>query len=527
MKNYESLSKSLPFKSEPFWREGFQLPTYEPMEQDQTVDVAIIGGGITGITAAYLLVKEGVKVALVEAGRLLNGTTGHTTAKVTAQHGLIYDEFVQHFGVEKTRLYYEANTEAIQFIKATIDQLKINCDWQEEGAYLYATSDQYVKKLEKELVAYRKLSIEGDLTDGIPLGIDIQQALSMKHQAHFHPLNYLSQLVQQFVKNGGRIFEQTTAVNVEEGSKHTQVLMRNGTKINCQAVLCCSHFPFYEGKGFYFSRMYAKRSYLIAVKPENDYPGGMYLGIDPPKRSIRSAKRKGETLLLIGGESHKTGQGKDTLEHYKALEAFAREQIGIKDILYRWSAQDLTTLDKLPYIGAITKHQPHILVATGYRKWGMTNGTHAALLLRDLVLKRENRFKDLFAPSRFYVDPSLKHFFMDNVDVAKHLIKGKLEFPSVELKDLTNDQGAVVHIHGKRKGAYKDLEGNLHIVDTTCTHLGCELNWNHGDRTWDCPCHGSRFSYKGEVIEGPAEKPLKREENFTMLDNLTSEDSGY
>lgn len=513
MNKQEPLSKTMPFSPEPYWRENVTLPKFSPMTEDQTVDVAIVGGGITGITAAYLLANEGVSVALVEADQLLNGTTGHTTAKVTAQHGLIYDEFIQHFGVEKARLYYNANTEAIQFIKDTIKKSKIECNWQEEDAYLYTISDNYAKKLEKELTAYRKLAITGGLTQRIPLGFEVQNALSMKDQACFHPLKYLSHLVDRITHAGGLIFEKTTAVNVEDAQDCTHVLMRNGTKLHCQTVLCCSHYPFYDGLGFYFSRMYAERSYLIAVTPENDYPGGMYLGVDKPKRSIRSATRNGNPILLIGGESHRTGQGSDTLEHYKALETFARDKIGIKEVLFRWSAQDLTTLDKLPYIGPITTTKPNILVATGYRKWGMTNGTHAALLLRDLVLKRDNRYASLFAPSRFYADPSLKHFFMDNADVVKHLVSGKLDFFNPALEDLSNDEGAVVTINGTRKGAYKDAEGNLYVVDTTCTHMHCEVNWNHGDRTWDCPCHGSRFSYKGDVLEGPAKKPLKLEKN--------------
>jgi Rieske Fe-S protein len=274
--------------------------------------------------------------------------------------------------------------------------------------------------------------------------------------------------------------------------------------------------------------MHADRSYILAVKTDQDYPGGMYYNVDPPNRSLRSVKMNDESLLLIGGESHKAGQGKDTLEHYKALETFGETILGKLDVRYRWSAQDLTTLDKVPYIGELSSLQPHVLVATGYRKWGMTNGTAAALLLADLVLNRPNRFKDFFSPSRFIADPSLKKFFIDNADVAKHLIAGKFDHPSREIEELANDEGGPVTIDGKRKGAYKDADGTVYIVDTTCTHMGCEVNWNHGDRTWDCPCHGSRFSFTGEVIEGPAEKPLKRgDDDYKMLDNLTSDDSGF
>jgi Rieske Fe-S protein len=214
------------------------------------------------------------------------------------------------------------------------------------------------------------------------------------------------------------------------------------------------------------------------------------------------------------------------MEHYKALKNFAEQVFDIENTVYRWSAQDLVTLDKLPYIGELTSSQPNILVATGYRKWGMTNGTAAALLFRDIILGKENAYQHLYSPSRFYANPSLKNFLVENADVVSHLIKGKLEISDVRAEDLSNDEGAVTTVRGHRKGAYKDQEGKLHIVDTTCTHIGCEVEWNSGDRSWDCPCHGSRFSYTGEVIEGPAEKPLQKYD-YTMLDNLTSEDSGY
>jgi Rieske Fe-S protein len=273
--------------------------------------------------------------------------------------------------------------------------------------------------------------------------------------------------------------------------------------------------------------MYADRSYVIAAKTKKKYPGGMYLSSnDKLSPSIRCVTINGEDVVLIGGGSHKTGQGKKTSEYYKALEVFGEETFGLEEIPYRWSAQDLITLDKIPYIGKLTSGQPNILVATGYRKWGMTNGTAAALILRDIVLGKKNPYKELYTPSRLHLYPSIKNVITENANVVGELIKGKLEEPHTKIKDLSNDEGAVISIQGQRKGAYRDKNGKMHIVDTTCTHIGCEVQWNDGDRTWDCPCHGSRFSYTGEVIEGPAEKPLQKH-NYTLLDNFTSEDSGY
>jgi Rieske Fe-S protein len=273
-------------------------------------------------------------------------------------------------------------------------------------------------------------------------------------------------------------------------------------------VIIASHYPFYDKPGLYFARMYASRSYAIGIQT-NEYPGGMYISADNPTRSIRYTPYNGEKLLIIGGENHKTGQGVDTLSHFNTLEEFAKDVFGLSGYSYRWSAQDLVTIDKVPYIGPITENKQRVLVATGYKKWGMTTGIAAAHLVADYILERDNPCKELYSPSRFVADPSVKNLISTNADVAKHLLKGKLEVVVKEIDDLQAGEGSVVTFKGKRAGAYKDEDGKLYLLDTTCTHIGCETEWNHAEKSWDCPCHGSRFSYAGDVIEGPALKPLK------------------
>nr|WP_078382853.1 FAD-dependent oxidoreductase [Sutcliffiella halmapala] len=499
----------LPKSPEPYWRESTSLPSFSPLQEDTNADVCIVGAGITGITAAYQLAQDGHRVVLVDADQILNGTTGHTTAKITAQHGLIYDELINHIGEEKAKLYYEANNDALHYIKDIVNLKRIECDFSKQDAYIYATTDEEEQKIYQELDAYQKLGIKKDLINEIPFSIPTKSALVMKDQAQFHPLHYLKVLVEGILEKGGRIYEQTVAIDVEE-SPELQVITRSGAKIKCNSILACSHFPFYDGKGFFFTRMYAERSYVVAAKTDKEFPGGMYLSAGQPTRSLRSVTVNGEKLVLIGGEGHKTGQGTDTLKHYEALKTFGEESLGLKEVSYRWSAQDLYTLDKVPYIGRITSNNPNIFIATGFRKWGMTNGTAAALLLQDLVNGKQNKYMDLFAPSRFVADPSLKKFISANMDVAGHLIEGKLDRPTKKPEDLGLDEGGVVSIDGRRAGAYKDDKGEIYCVDTTCTHLGCEVEWNHGDRSWDCPCHGSRFSIHGDVLEGPADKPLEK-----------------
>ncbi|WP_456272966.1 FAD-dependent oxidoreductase [Bacillus sp. AK031] len=505
----EDTKNSLNFPPEPYWRESVSFDSYPALEQDTEVDIAIVGAGIAGITAGYELVKQGKKVAILDAGKILNGTTGHTTAKITAQHGLIYDELIQHFGVDLTKSYYQANDDALQYIKKNVTDLQIDCELTEEDAYVYATTEKYDQKVRKEFTAYSKLGIDGELTEEIPVDIDIKSAVILKKQAHFHPLKYFKKLVDEFTKNGGTIYEDTTAVDIEDQSTPV-VVTRNGPKVYCSSVLICSHFPFFDGKGFYFAKMYADRSYILAAKPKKPFPGGMYLNAESTTRSLRQVKINGEKMVLIGGENHKTGQGKETTKHYEALQQFGEDVLGIEEIPYRWSAQDLITVDKVPYIGQLTAGHKNIFVATGFKKWGMTSGTAAGMILSDLVIKKASPYEEIFNPSRFVADPSLKHFLQQNGDVAKHLIKGKLTPASKSPNELKNGEGAHVSVNGQKGGGYKDDQGNLHIVDTTCTHMGCEVHWNKGERTWDCPCHGSRFSYDGEVLEGPAKKPLKK-----------------
>ncbi|WP_100012264.1 FAD-dependent oxidoreductase [Lentibacillus sediminis] len=497
----------MPQYPEPYWRASVNLPTFPKLEESITADVGIVGGGITGITAAYLLAKQNLNVVLIDAGVILNGTTGHTTAKITAQHGLIYDELIQHFGIEKASQYYQAADEAKAFIEQTVNDHQIDCDYQEEDAYIYTNAASYLSSMENEKKAYDQLEIDSELTDNIPLNMPVKSALIMKNQAQFHPLKYLKALTETSVNEGAQFFEQTTAVDVEY-NKHPAIVTKDGHRITCDYVIAASHFPFYDKQSFFFSRMYAERSYVIAIKSAEKFPGGMYINAESSTRSIRNTNLNGEELWLVGGENHKTGQGKSTIEHYNALKEFAEKQIGINEIAYRWSAQDLTTLDKVPYIGPVTKKEENVLAATGFRKWGMTNGTIAAKILSDRITNKENPYEDLYSPSRFPADPSLRKFAKSNADVAKHMIKGKLEYTGNNPKELAADDATVTRINGKRTGVYKDKENKLHMVDTTCTHMGCEVTWNSGDRTWDCPCHGSRFSYTGEVIEGPAKKPL-------------------
>ncbi|PKR76887.1 FAD-dependent oxidoreductase [Halalkalibacillus sediminis] len=523
MKNTSSL---LPNESKSLWLAKESTPTFSSLEEDLNVDVVIVGGGITGINTAYLLSQENLSIALIDSGKLCSGTTGHTTAKLTAQHGLIYNDLINSFSEKEARLYYEAQSDAMSTYERLIKEMNIDCDLEKKDAYIFSDTGENADKIVEESQAYEKLNIKGQLVNELPFNLSVENALIMENQAQFHPLKYLNHLIREISDQGVKIFEDTTAVKIDTDSPRPIVHTRNKQRITAAKVIIASHFPFYEGIGLYSAKMHAERSYVIAAKSKLNKIDGMHLGIDSATRSVRLTKYNGEDILLIGGESHKAGKETETMKRYKLLEKFGKEVFGIEEILFRWSTQDLVTVDKLPYIGPLTSNTNDVLVATGFRKWGMTNSLVAAKVMKNTITGDVNPYEGLFTPARWKDHPRVREFAMEAGSMATEFIKGKLDHPRDHISGLEPDQGIHVEIDGQRKGAYKDTNGEVFIVDTTCTHAGCEVNWNEAERTWDCPCHGSRFTYKGEVFEGPAEKPLKTHD-YKALDNLTSDESGY
>ncbi|WP_317889882.1 NAD(P)/FAD-dependent oxidoreductase [Sutcliffiella deserti] len=438
------LRRKIPKFTKSFWREEHNLPSFSPLSENLATDITIVGAGITGITIAYLLAKEGIKVVLIDAGKIIDGTTGYTTAKISSQHGLIYDELIKNIGLERARLYYESNEDALAFIRQTVDELGIDCDLTNQDSYVYSTSKSSKVKVEKEADAYKSLGLDGGLasSEEVQLPFEWENAIVMRNQAQFHPVKYLSGLVSEIQKHGGQIFEDTRAGDINRKGEMQEVITTEGHHIQCNQVIVSSHFPFNDFEGLYFSRLHIERSYSIAARVQSPIPDGMYLSADSPSRSLRSALGlNGEKLLLIGGEGHPTGQSHgETIENYEKLADFGLQHFNLEEISYHWSAQDIITLDKIPYIGAISSDEENVLVATGFAKWGMTNGTTAALLLKDRILQKENPYHDLFDPSRSELTTSgIKSFVKENADVAKEFVKGKVKRKEKELKDLDSD----------------------------------------------------------------------------------------
>ncbi len=480
---------------------------YPPLSGDVTADVVVVGAGITGLSTAVLLKRAGVRVAVIEAGRVASGVTGYTTAKITSLHGLVYAHLVKQVGGEQARQYADANQTAIGQVAAFVEEYEIDCDFRRAAAYTYTEDPARVGDIEAEVGASRGLGLPASYTETTDLPYPVRGAVRFDDQAHFHPRKYCLALAELIPGNGSHVFEATRVTGVEEGSP-CEVTTGHGT-IRAQHVVLATQIPFMDRGGF-FAKTSPSRSYALGVRVEGVVPEGMYLSIDSPTRSIRPHLIGDETMLIIGGEGHKVGQDPDTRRRYAALEEWSRERFDVRSIDYRWSAQDYIPVDNLPYIGRLTSGSERIFVATGFKKWGMTTGTFAGMIISDVILGRDNPWSSLFDATRVDLTHSAKQFVTENANVAKRFLSDRVGIPKAsDLTALAPGEGRVVEIDGERVAAYRDEAGYVHAVSPICAHMGCVVSWNSAERTWDCPCHGSRYDFDGHAIQGPTVRDLE------------------
>ena len=495
--------------NESLWIASTPDTAYAALEEGLEVDVAVIGAGIAGVTTAFLLKRAGKTVALLDSGRILHGATGYTTAKVTAAHTTAYTTIARNFGDDGARTYAAANQAGLDTIARLVEELGVDCDLERRPNYVYCESAGERANVEDEVAAASRAGLDAKLVEDVPLPYPVECALRLDDQAQFHPRKYLLALAAAVDGDGSRVLELTRAVGVS-GSGPQQVETNRGA-LRAQDVVVASHLPFLD-RGLFFAKAHPERSYAVAarISAEQD-PAGMYINVGSPTRSIRTARDDDGLLLLLGGEGHKTGEDHDTEARYRALEEFGQEHWQPAGFPYRWSTQDYVPLDGVPYVGRLTRRSAHVYVATAFKKWGMTNGTAAALILTDRILGRPNPWADLFDSKRLKPLASAPAFLKDNASVAKHFVGDRLRRgEGTGPEALAPGEGRLVRAGGRKTAAYRDEGGRLHLLSPVCTHLGCHVSWNPAERSWDCPCHGSRFSGEGRVIEGPATRDLAR-----------------
>ena len=516
--------KELKNMPESYWIASTEAKDYPSLDNDIDVDIAIVGGGMVGILTAYQLQKSDREIAILEGGKIVEGVTAYTTGKITSQHNLIYGKLIKQFGKELAQQYAQANQMAIREIKKIADENKIDCDYSIEPAFIYTQEKNYIKQIKEEVEGAKTLGIQATYIDEIPLSIPIKAGVRFDDQAQFHPRKLLLPLAEKIKSKGVKIYEQSRVVELNEIEDGKYILTTsNGHNITANKVIIASHYPFYNKIAMYYTRIYQTRAYGIVIKAEEKFPGGMYINAEQPNRSLRRLDTDQGEYILVVGDSHKTGQGESTNNHYNALIDFADNLFTIEDIPYRWSTQDCMTLDGVPYIGNFTDKTPNLYIATGFGKWGMTNSMVSSMLLNDLIVKGESPWEEIYNPSRKSIIPSAKEFSKQGINVSSNLIGGKIKRGTKD-KKVERGQGKIIDIDGKKVGAYRDEDGKLHLVNLTCTHMGCELNWNSAERSWDCPCHGSRFNVDGEILNGPAVHPLSFDKDVNIIERLLKED---
>jgi glycine/D-amino acid oxidase-like deaminating enzyme/nitrite reductase/ring-hydroxylating ferredoxin subunit len=476
---------------------GPPQPALPELDGHVRADVAVIGGGIVGVTTALLLREAGANVVLLDGDRIGCGVTGHTTAKLSSQHGMIYARLRSTFGLDGARLYGDANEAALDWIAHRVEHDAIDCDFRRKTSYAYVTSDR--AKAEEEADAAAEAGLPAAFTETTPLPYPVAGAVRFDGQAEFHARKYLLALAERL---DGGVYERSRAVEVD--TDEDCVVKTPGGRVTADRVVVATHYPFLD-RSLAFARVRPERSYAIACRIAGSPPDGMFISGDSPTRSVRAVPVGGGELLLAGGEGHRTGSGGDTEERYRRLERFAREHWDVESVDYRWSAQDGITLDSVPYVGRLTPRSDRVLMATGFAKWGMTGGTAAALLLADLLQGRDNAWASLFDPYRFKARVAVPRLIKENAEVGLHFAGDRLRRPGHRsIEELRAGEADIVSHDGSRVAAYRDESGAVTAVSPNCTHLGCQVNWNRAEKSWDCPCHGSRFAPDGTVLEGPA-----------------------
>lgn len=521
---------------------------YNKLEKNIETDICIIGGGITGISTAYYLTKENLKVTVLDMGKIGFQTTGNSTAKITSQHGLFYKYLKDSKGEDFARLYYDANEDAIKNIKKIVEKENIECDLECQSAYVLAANREEVQKVKDEVEVVRGFGghaeyLEREDIDKNLLILNPLAAIRFKNQAQFNSYKYTIELAKICKNLGANIYENTKVVDVRDEKDYYYLETEDGYKIKAKYLVITTKYPIINIPGFYFMKMYQSTSYGISIPVKEKLFDGMYITSTNPKVSLRMAKVDNniikdvvdgdienyakqdkenkkqvkekqnskidnEYVLIVVGADHKTGEKTDLSNSYKKLENIAKQIYPQGKVENYWNTEDCITLDKIPYIGKYSSMWENAYVATGFNKWGITTSNIAANIITDMIIGRKNRYEDIFISTR--VEPVKNRQEVGNMlkETVSSLVLKKFELPESEQASLKNEEGKIIEIEGEKVGAYKDKEGRIYTIVPKCAHLGCDLSWNNLDKTWDCPCHGSRYDYTGKMLYGPTVKDL-------------------
>lgn len=488
--------------TESYWISTTHSKSYPKLTQDISVDVAIVGGGITGITTAYSLLRTGKKIAIVEQNRIAQGETGHTTAHVTAILDTRYSELLSNFGKDHAKLIYQSKLSAIHQIKKWVQNLKIECSFKQVPAYLYTTSESDQDDITKEKEACEELGIPAELIQNIPLPFAVANAIKFKDQYQINASQYVNALTAHCEEKGCLIFENSHVLKIEDlenEDRACQLTTPYGT-IYADQVVMATNSPTQAG-AFTNTKVAAYRTYAIATHlHQPPHEEALYWDTADPYHYIR----KSEHLWIIGGEDHKVGQITNTNERLRNLEKFSKEHFKSGSPHFTWSGQILEPVDGLAYIGHIPGKKNRYM-ATGFSGNGITFGTLSGMIISDLIQGKENQYSAIYDPHRINLLASLPAYLEENKDFPICYIKDRITKSDVtRVEDIKNEMGGTVEIEGRRVAAYRDKKGKLHTYSCVCPHQGCHVHWNQMEKTWDCPCHGSRFDTQGKVLNGPA-----------------------
>lgn len=487
-----------------------KMPDYAAKHKsipDDIFDILIVGGGMAGISTALMLQKAGRSCIVAEAHTLGFGTTGGTTAHLNTLLDNPYNKIETNFGENNAQLLAEITEKALNLIKANIQAHQIDCGHRDLPGYLYSQNDDQSKELDSILEASQKAGLDIAYTDKIPVPIPFEKAIAVQGQGQFHPSKYLFGIAQAFESLGGVILQGCRVESAEEDDI-IEAKTSLGT-IKARHLIYCTHIP--PGVNLLHFRCAPYRSYAMAFKlKDNNYPDALAYDMYDPYHYYRTQEIDGEKFLIAGGEDHKTAHEENTEACFTRLEAHVRTYYNIESVAHRWSSQYFEPTDGLPYIGHLPGAAQNVWVATGFGGNGMTYSHVTALLYHDIFISRDSKYSDLFNPNRIKPVAGFANFVKENADVVTHMIGGYFSHEKLEsLSELAHGEARIVKYEGHRLAIYKDDAGNLHAVNPVCPHAKCSVAWNNAEKSWDCPCHGSRFSFDGELLTGPARSDLE------------------